>query len=213
MDRSEENLRSSSKLVTESKSKEPFVIEKIKNALPNRNIIYYRIIDSTQKKAREMIEKDVPDGTVIITDNQTNGVGTHGRRWYTNDKNNILMTIILYPNCNIQEMETITIDIANCIVDVIEEMYKIKLHIKEPNDIIFNDKKLGGILTESITYKNNVKTLLIGIGININQKKFAKEIKHIATSLKNETNKDFNREEIVIEILNRIEKMYKTKII
>lgn len=184
----------------------------MKNNLPNRNIIYYKVIDSTQKKARELIKKDMPDGTIIIADNQTNGIGTHGRTWHTNDKNNILMTLILYPNCNIQKTATTTIDIANCIVDTIEEMHKIKLDIKKPNDIIFNNKKLGGILTETTIYKNTVKTLLIGIGLNINQKRFPKEIKDIATSLKKETNRVFDREEIIINILNRIEKMYKTKI-
>ena len=188
-------------------------IERIKKSLRNRNIVYYQSIASTQKKAREMIEQDVEDGTVIIADNQTNGIGTHGRSWYTADSQNIIITLVLYPNCSIKKVDTLTIDIAECITEAVESMYQIELDIEEPNDIMFNKKKLGGILTESITYKDNVKTLLIGIGLNINQISFPEEISEIATSLKKETNQDYDREEIIINILNKIEKMYETKII
>ena len=145
---------------------------KIKDSLPNMNIVYYKSISSTQKKAREIIKQDTPDDTLIITDNQTNGIGTHGRTWHSSNNNNVEMTLILYPNCNMQRIETLTIDIAKCIVATIWEMYEIKLDIKEPNDIVLNSRKLGGILTEAITYKNTVKTLLIGIGLNINQVEF-----------------------------------------
>ena len=188
-------------------------VVKIRSSLPNKNIIYYEAIDSTQKMAKELIKDGIPDDTLIIADNQTDGIGTHGRAWYTDEKSNILMTLILYPNCSVDKLEKITIDIANCIVRTIKEMYDVDLHIKEPNDIILYNKKLGGILTETKTYKDNVKTLLIGIGLNINQDTFPDEIKNIATSLKMGFNRDFNREEIIINILNKIEKIYKTKII
>jgi len=187
-------------------------IEKLKKNLPDKNIIYYETIDSTQKKARELIKKNIADKTVLIADNQTDGIGTHGRIWHTDGGNNILMTLIYYPNCSIKKLETITIDISNCIVDTIRKMYKIKLDIKKPNDIILKDKKLGGILTETITYKDKVKVLLIGIGININQTMFSDEIKDVATSLKKETGRAFEREEIIINILNKIEKTYEAKI-
>ena len=182
-------------------------IEKIKTDLPNINIIYYRTIDSTQKKARELIENNVANGTVIITDNQTKGIGTHGREWYTSNKDNVLMTLIHYPNCDINKLETITTDIAKSIVDVIEAMYEIKLNIKKPNDIILNNKKIGGILVETISYASTVKTLLIGIGLNVNQTKFTNEIAEIATSLKKENNMEFQREELITNILKRIEKI------
>ena len=183
-------------------------IAKVKSNLPNRNIVYYKSIDSTQNESKELLKKSVPDGTVVIADDQTKGMGTHGRTWHTNDNSNILMTLIYFPNCNIQKTETLTIDIAKCIVEVLEKMCDVKLSIKEPNDILFNNKKLGGILTEAITCKDEVKTILIGIGLNINQEVFHDEIKDVATSLKKETNRDFDREEIIINILNRIDTMY-----
>ena len=188
-------------------------IAKVKSNLPNRNVIYHKLISSTQNEARELLKKDVLNGTAIIANNQTNGIGTHGRTWHTKDGSNIIMTLIYHPNCNAQRMNTLTIDIAKCIVEVVEAMCDVKLYIKEPNDIFFNNKKLGGILTEAISCTDQVKTILIGIGLNINQEVFHDEIKDIATSLKKETNRDFDREEIIINILNKIDTMYRSKII
>ncbi|MCL2860227.1 MAG: biotin--[acetyl-CoA-carboxylase] ligase [Oscillospiraceae bacterium] len=190
-------------------SKENDVIEKIKINLSTkymgRNIIYFETIDSTQKKAKELAKNKVQNGTLVLANMQTHGVGTHGRVWHTEPNSNILMTLVLYPNCNIDKLNTITIDIANCLVKVIKNLYKIQLSIKEPNDLILNGRKIGGILTETKLNKEFVDVLFIGIGFNVNQEKFPEEINEIATSLKKEFKKDFEREKIVAEFLNRLE--------
>ncbi|MCI8482093.1 MAG: hypothetical protein HFJ27_03255 [Clostridia bacterium] len=87
-----------------------------------------------------------------------------------------------------------------------KEQYGIILQIKEPNDLLLEGKKLVGILTEVSTYRRKVKYLLIGIGFNINQTKFDKEIETLATSLKKEYGKEYSREEIIIEIIHKLEK-------
>ena len=103
-------------------------------------------------------------------------------------------------------MKNFTFDIANCIVESIYNISNEKLNIKIPNDIMINNKKVGGILTQVITEGEKIKYILIGIGINVNETDFSGEIKDIATSLKIEFKKDFQREEILAEICNLFEK-------
>ncbi len=186
-------------------------IEKIKKAntkVLGKEIVYYDVLDSTQKEAKRKIRtNDITNGTIIITNYQTEGIGTKGRSWYTNSNDNITLTIVLYPNCNISKLDGLTIKIAQAIKNAIKKLYGILLEIKAPNDLLLNGKKISGILTQSSTYKGNVKYLLIGIGFNVNQTKFEKEIKSLATSLKKEYGKEYNKEDIIIELIQELEKI------
>ena len=76
---------------------------------------------------------------------------------------------------------------------------------------MLNGKKIGGILTQSKTLKEQVTNLYIGIGFNVNEESFAPEISRIATSLKKEYQKDFQREEIICKVLEEIENIIKNK--
>ena len=103
-------------------------------------------------------------------------------------------------------MEGITTEIAKIIVNIFKDKYKISLQIKQPNDIIFNNKKIGGILTQSKVSSQNMKCLVIGIGINTKKEKFNNELKDIATSIKKEFNIEVNTEEFISEFCNCFEK-------
>lgn len=186
-------------------------INKIKKANTRylgKNILYYEELESTQILAKELI-KNKKENTLIITDNQTNGIGTKGRTWYSNKEQNITMSIVIFTKCNIKDIKDITIKIANSIESAINELYKIELKIKYPNDLLLNNKKICGILTESSSTNNIVNHIIIGIGFNVNQIEFNNETINIATSLKKEFNKDFNREDIIIKIIENIEKELK----
>ncbi|MBP3502664.1 MAG: biotin--[acetyl-CoA-carboxylase] ligase [Clostridia bacterium] len=174
-----------------------------------KNIIYHEEIDSTQDEAKRLVKsQNVINGTYIVTDKQTQGKGTKDRKWYDKGHENICGTFVLIPNCHISKLETLTITIAECIIKAIKNLYGIQLQIKHPNDIMCNSKKMAGILTESITNKELVKYVFVGIGINVNQTIFQPEIENIATSLKKEYNQDFDREKIISEFFNIFEKTY-----
>lgn len=182
-------------------------IEKIKKAKTRyigKNIIFYNEIDSTQEDAKRRLN-DLSNGTIIIADKQINGKGTKGKVWYTNN-GNIAMTIILKPKCKIERLSNLTIRIAEIMIDAICNIYKCQLEIKKPNDILLNNKKICGILTESKSLGDDVESILIGIGLNVNEIKFEKKLEEIATSLKKEFKKEFNREEIIVEFIEMFEK-------
>ena len=171
-----------------------------------KETIYYKEIDSTQKEIWRRIEnKNIDNGTLILADIQTDGIGTHGRKWYTSQKENIAFSFVIYPNIQIQKIENLTVEIAETLLEVFQKIYSIQLAIKNPNDIIINNKKVGGILAETKLRGEQIECLVIGIGINTNQQKFTKEIENIATSIKNEFHIKVDNLEVITEFCNLFE--------
>ena len=178
----------------------------MKTKVIGKNILFFDEVNSTQAKAKEFAEGKAENGTIVITENQTNGIGTHGRNWYSEKGKNITLTMILYPKCTIKELDGLTKEISECMIQAIWNICNIQANMKEPNDIMLNNKKIGGILTQIISNGENIRYLLIGIGIDVNGVDFPKELEEIATSLKNETKKEYSRENIILEFCKIFEK-------
>jgi [acyl-carrier-protein] S-malonyltransferase len=183
-------------------------LKNLKTKFLGRNVFYYETIDSTQKEiARRINLKNIKDGTLIFADVQTGGIGTHGRVWHTDEKNNIAFSFFIKMNCNIKKLDGLTKKIAEIVVSIFKENYQIDLEIKEPNDIYCKEKKLGGILTETKVVANTVKYIIVGIGINTNKTYFSDDIKNIATSIKKEYGKYIETQEFIAEFCNRFESL------
>lgn len=169
---------------------------------------FYNEIDSTQDEIWRLIENNkIKNGQVISANIQTNGKGTHGRIWHTDESNNIAFSFYVEINKNISVLDGLTYEIAQNITDIFLEKYNINLQIKKPNDIMCNNKKVGGILTESKVTKDMVKYLVIGIGINTNKQYFTDDIKDIATSIKSEYGVEINSQDFISEFCNKFEKI------
>lgn len=179
----------------------------LKTEFLGRNLMFFPSIDSTQKKVKSI--RQPMNGTIVIADNQVEAVGTHERKWFTGNGKNIAMSFVLLPDCNIQKMGNITIEIARCLNDTLKSVTNLEFEIKEPNDIFYRGKKVAGILTETVCKGENIRKIYIGIGLNVNQDCFPGNLERIATSLKKVCRKEFLREEIVAEFLNQFEKVYK----
>lgn len=127
--------------------------EKITSKVIASNIMYFEKMDSTQKFAKKVAEKGTKNGTMILTNNQINGIGTHERKWHSEEGKNISFTLIIYPKCAAKKLDSLTVDIAQCMVDTIFEICGVELDIKKPNDLMCNGKKIGGILTQITTMR------------------------------------------------------------
>lgn len=182
-------------------------IKQAKTKFLGKNILYFKEVTSTQEIAKQMAQEKLPNGIIVLTDFQTQGKGTKDRKWIASKEQNIMMTLVLYPNTNISQLEGITIKIAQSIQTAIEELYGYELTMKEPNDLLLNGKKIAGILTQSVSQKEQVTNLYIGIGFNVNEINFPEELQTIATSLRKEYHKEFEREEIIAKILEDIERI------
>ena len=187
--------------------------EEIKNFLTTKyigeNIIYYDSISSTNSKAKELAETNEQHGTVIISEEQTLGRGRLGRNWVSPKYKGIWMSIILRPNIITQNISQITLVGAAAVQRAIMKI-GIKTSIKWPNDIVFNSKKVCGILTEMSGEIDHINYLVMGIGVNVNleQEDIPIDLKEIATSLKLATGKHIDRKLLLATILNEFEDLY-----
>lgn len=181
-------------------------LTKLRTSYIGRHFIYYDKIDSTQTEIWRLIETDkIVNGTIVMCDIQTAGKGTHGRKWFTDEAGNIAFSMYLETDCTIEKLEGLTFDIAKIIVDILKADYNIDIDIKKPNDLIINNKKIGGILTESKVLSNTAKFLVIGIGINTCKMNFLHELEDIATSIKKEYQIDIDRENFISKFCNELE--------
>lgn len=181
-------------------------IQEAKTKIIGKQICYREEFESTHIKSKQIVKKlnEEDNGTILIADKQSSGVGTKGRKWYTGSEKNIAMTIILMPKCNIEKLESLTLKIAESMKETIKDLYGYDLQIKYPNDLTLEGKKICGILTEINTVSGCINYLLISVGFNVNEEKFSDETEELATSLKAVYHKEFSREEIIkrfIEIL------------
>ncbi len=166
----------------------------------------YKEIDSTQLEIWRRIENNnISNGTIISANIQTNGIGTHGRIWHTDQENDIAFSFFIQTDCNICKLDGITIEIAETIIQVIKKLYNIELQIKKPNDIVFKNRKIGGILCQTKLIGEIVKYIVVGIGINTNKTYFTKDINEIASSIKKEFGITVNNNDIVVEFCNVFE--------
>ena len=134
--------------------------------LPSKrlNLHIYDEIDSTNDEAKRI--EGIEDFHIFISEKQTKGRGRHGKKWSSPNTGNIYMTIST--NQNTSQISPISLISALICKKAIDKLIrKSSIMLKWPNDILFNDKKIGGILVETEINKENIKTI-IGIGINLN---------------------------------------------
>ena len=198
----------------------------------NLKIIRYDETDSTNLRAKEAgeyrNETDIAQGMLFIADKQTAGVGRRGRSWESPQGENIYMSLLLKPNIEPSKAPMLTLVMAAAVAEGIHKVWRrgfasvdnfanefaddLAVQIKWPNDIIVNKKKVCGILTEMALDGTAIKYVVIGVGINVNQKEFIPNLKDKATSLLLETSvaqdKEFDREVIISAVLEEFYQYY-----
>lgn len=167
---------------------------------------HFETIDSTNKKAKELATEGVSHGTLITADVQEAGVGRRGRRWSSEKDAGIYMSMVLRPEVEPDEASMLTLVAALAVERAIEKLYQeqggclILPKIKWPNDIVVNKKKICGILTEMSLKGTGIDYVIVGIGINVNNKAFPEDICQIASSLSKESGRDMDREILITEV-------------
>ena len=163
------------------------ISHKLETKIMGNNIVHFETIDSTNDYAKKVASQE-PEGTVIISEEQTKGKGRIGRQWHSKSKEGIWMSIILKPNMIPQKAPFITLIAGASIAKVLNDL-GVQANIKWPNDIIINNKKVAGILTELSAEIDRINYIILGIGINVKTMEFSQEISEIATSLYKEGHK------------------------
>lgn len=181
------------------------ISHKLDTKIMGNNIVHFETIDSTNDYAKKVVLKE-SEGTVIISEEQTKGKGRIGRQWHSKSKDGVWMSIILKPDMIPQKSTFITLIAGASIAKALNDL-GVETTIKWPNDIIINNKKVAGILTELSAEIERINYIVLGIGINVKTTEFSQEISEIATSLYKEGYK-ISRVDIIRKILKEFEILY-----
>lgn len=168
-------------------------------------IIKLNAIDSTNDFLKNLISnQEVENLTIITAKKQTNGRGQMGASWNTEDGKNLITSILIKKLIfDTHKLFELNISIAVSIIEALEKLKIPDLSIKWPNDIMSGKKKIAGILIENIIKQKNDIQSIIGIGLNINQTNFDHLPK--ASSLKIICEHEFDLEEVLLSIVEKIE--------
>lgn len=184
------------------------IYRELNTAFIGRYIYHYYSIESTNTRAKEVALKD-KEGTMVMAEEQTSGKGRLDRKWLSPLGKGLWISVVLKPNINPMKLSPIALLGAAAVYKGLKKM-GIDTQIKWPNDIIINGKKVAGILTESSVELNMIKYLVMGIGINVNLdlEDIPEELRIKATSIKIEEKKEIHRKDLLVSVLNELEKLY-----
>ncbi|MBR3993055.1 MAG: biotin--[Anaerotignum sp.] len=160
-------------------------------------LYFYPETDTTNDRIRELALEGAPEGTLAVAEMQTAARGRRGRAWQAPAESGIWMSLLLRPNIPPTQASVLTLLAGIALTEAIEAVTGMEVGIKWPNDILLNGKKLVGILTEMDCDMEQIHSVTVGMGINVNTKVFPEELQDIATSLYLESGREYDRAELV----------------
>lgn len=174
------------------------------------HIIFFDTTDSTNTQAKHLAAAGAPEGTVLIAGHQTAGRGRLGRQFHSPEGVGIYMSLILRPKCKPEKLMHLTCAAGVAMCDAVEEALSFRPGIKWINDLVYDRKKLAGILVELLfDSQGNVDAAIIGIGINCNHRfqDFPPELQDIATSVAMITGSETDRSALAAAMIRHLHNM------
>lgn len=151
----------------------------MKTLFVGQNSIHVESVGSTNSYASEMMRQiELSEGSVIYSFSQLSGRGQRGNFWESEPNKNMALSIVLYPRFLSVDMQFLltkmtSLAVSDLMAEILQDSNKsANVSIKWPNDIYVNDKKIAGILIENTLKETSIQSVVIGIGINVNQKEF-----------------------------------------
>jgi BirA family biotin operon repressor/biotin-[acetyl-CoA-carboxylase] ligase len=168
----------------------------------------YETCASTNDLAKGLAQQGAREGTVVIADEQTGGRGTKGRAWFSPRNRGIYMSVILRPATGDVSLLPLLAGVAAA--EAVRSSVGLEAGLKWPNDVVWNGKKIGGILCESEFVGDETRFVILGIGLNVSQsrKDFPAAIRPRAASLRMILKKDIDRERLEQSLFERLDWWY-----
>lgn len=174
-----------------------------------RNIRHFSAIGSTNTAAMQAAMQGAPEGSIFLAEEQLAGRGRGGHSWHSQAGAGIYMSVILRPKVEAPAALALSLIAGIAVHDAISEVCGVNPDLRWPNDVLIGPKKVAGILTESSADMQRLHHAVVGLGINVNQTDFPSEISAQATSLRLETGRECQREELVIALLESLDLRYR----
>ena len=173
-----------------------------------KEIYIFKEVMSTNTVAKFLSENDVSNGTVVLSEKQSDAKGRLGKHWES-PLGGIWLSIIVNPNVDHSKIPMITLATGVAVVKTLEKIGIENAEIKWPNDVLINGKKISGILTEAITKFNTIDKVIIGVGIdaNFDVDILSKELQEGTTTLDIELGHRIDENEVITIFLEEFEKI------
>src|SRR6202023_524982 len=182
--------------------------QRLKGSLFGKRIHHFFKVDSTNRVALELGHAGEPEGAVILGEEQTAGRGRAGRGWHSERAAGIYVTLLLRPKLAPVQAPLLTMMAGLSAHAAIQAQTGLAVDLKWPNDLLIGGKKVGGILTEMHAEPGQVRFVIVGIGLNVNQEKFPAEVGGGATSLRVESGGAEARVGVLVRLLREFENDY-----
>lgn len=174
-----------------------------------KRVYFHKETASTNEDAKYLADEGMEHGSLVVADEQTGGKGRRGRAWASPAGESISFSLLLRPDFSPDKASMLTLLMAISVAEVISSLHPdLDVKIKWPNDVIVNDHKVCGILTEMSAEPDFIHYVVIGVGVNVNQTVFPDELKDIATSLRIEKGEHIDRTAIILGIMEYFEYYY-----
>lgn len=180
---------------------------KLRTSWLGHDFIYLEKTDSTNSYLKNMPSHELTHGAVAFADHQVKGRGQYERTWEAEPFKNLTFTIAFRPKVS-DRLNLLSLAVAYSIAKVVDGYVDQSVHLKWPNDILIDDKKVGGVLTECTFNGSKPDRVLIGLGLNIGQTEFSSDVENQATSLNKITGSSIEREDLLNKLLLSIENIY-----
>ena len=181
------------------------ILRRLEHPISREILHCFPSLPSTNNTAKEMAAKGAPAGTTVIADTQTAGRGRMGRSFHSPAGCGIYLSRILRPGCRPTELMHLTCAVAVTVCDTIEKLYGFRPGIKWVNDLIAQQKKLGGILTEmALGADGTVSYCVVGIGINCGYTPMPEELSSIAVSLEEVLGHPVDRDSVIAALMDAL---------
>ena len=181
-------------------------LEKIKTELGLGEVRFYNSLPSTNDFAVNWLEQNPPHLSLVAANEQTKGRGRYNRKWFTPPNSALAFSIILTEDLVLNQILRYSGLGALATCETLSPITSNKVEIKWPNDVLINQRKVAGILTESSWAGDEIKGIVIGIGINVSKNSLSQSIQYDfpATYLENHTSTKIKRLDLLKKILSRI---------
>ena len=181
----------------------------LKTRIMGREVAYHKETTSTQEIAKALASQGVAEGTIVVAETQSGGRGRVGRQW-SSPQGGVYFSMILRPDMKPSEALRLPLVAGVAVAQAIKRNTKLAPKLKWPNDIMLQDRKVGGILTEMSAEMDRLDWVIIGIGLNVNtsHESYPEEVQGVATSLMELGGKIIPRVKLLQDILFEFESLY-----
>jgi len=187
----------------------------VRNTIFSGNIFHQESVESTNSLAMAAGTRaghspdSAPEGSVFVAEEQTAGRGRGGHTWNSQPGAGIYCSFLLHPPMSPAETLWLSLISGVAVQDATREVTGLKADIRWPNDLLIDEKKFAGILTEMSSDSSRVHHAVIGVGVNVNQEGFPDGLSTTATSLRLEANREFPRIEMTAALIRAVDREYR----